>query len=94
MSEKIITKNNSETLIIRDNYNIKDSKIKLPDVKKKGVDALMSFKAIMTVVDRHRPFEPSDFVPETFIPLISLATPLAIKIAPMVQYVLMNAHQM
>ena len=95
MSEKSITKNNSETLIIRDNYNIKDSKIKLPDVKKKGVDALMSFKAIMTVVDRHRDFDPSDFGhPEPYIPLISLATPLAIKIAPMIQYILMSAHQM
>ena len=86
----------SETLAIRENYNITDSKIKLPDVKKqnKGVDALQSFKAIMKVVDRHRPYEPSDFVPETFIPLISLAMPLAIKFAPMVQYVLMNTHQM
>ena len=49
----------------------------------------------MTVVDRHRDFDPSDFGhPEPYIPLISLATPLAIKIAPMIQYILMSAHQM
>lgn len=38
--------------------------------KKKGVDALRSFKAIMTVVDKHRPYEPSDFVKEYYIPNI------------------------
>lgn len=38
--------------------------------KEKGVDALRSFKAIMTVVDKHRPYEPSDFVKEYYIPNI------------------------
>lgn len=37
---------------------------------RKGVDALRSFKAIMTVVDKHRPYEPSDFVKEYYIPNI------------------------
>lgn len=37
---------------------------------KRGVDALRSFKAIMTVVDKHRPYEPSDFVKEYYIPNI------------------------
>lgn len=36
----------------------------------KGVDALRSFNAIMTVVDRHRPYEPSDFIKEYYIPNI------------------------
>lgn len=36
--------------------------------KKKGVDACMSFRAIMKIVDKHRPYEPSDFVKESFIP--------------------------
>jgi hypothetical protein len=29
---------------------------------------LDSFDAIMEVVNRHRPYEPSDFIPESFIP--------------------------
>lgn len=38
--------------------------------KKKGksVNALQSFKAIVAVMDRHRPYEPSDFVKEYYIP--------------------------
>ena len=34
----------------------------------KGINALKSFDAIMTVVNRRRPYEPSDFVPKSFIP--------------------------
>lgn len=34
----------------------------------KGINALKSFDAIMTVLNRHRPYEPDDFVPESFIP--------------------------
>jgi len=37
------------------------------EMEKKGVDAMRSFEAIMTVVDRHRPFEPSDFIKEYYI---------------------------
>lgn len=36
--------------------------------EKKGITALDSFEAIMEVVNRHRPYEPSDFVKEYFIP--------------------------
>ncbi len=39
----------------------------------KGITALQSFDAIMTVVNRHRPYEPSDFVPESFIPDLVIA---------------------
>lgn len=35
---------------------------------KEGINALKSFEAFMTVVNRHRPYEPDDFVTETFIP--------------------------
>ena len=38
-----------------------------------GITALQSFEAIMTVVNRHRPYEPSDFVPESFIPDLVIA---------------------
>lgn len=85
---------------IKENYNIKDSKIKVKKRggKKKTVDALISFKAIAAVMDKHRPYEPADFVKEYYVADICLATPLAVsaamKIAPMVQYFLMNVHQM
>ncbi len=39
----------------------------------KGINALKSFDAIMTVVNRRRPYEPSDFVPESFIPDLVIA---------------------
>ena len=38
-----------------------------------GITALQSFEAFMMVVDRHRPYEPSDFVPESFIPDLVIA---------------------
>lgn len=38
-----------------------------------GITALQSFEAFMTVVNRHRPYEPSDFVPESFIPDLAVA---------------------
>lgn len=63
-----------------------------------GVNALNSFKAIMKVVDRHRPYEPSDFIKEYYIADMALAAPLAlgaaIKFAPMIQQFLMNAKCM
>ena len=38
------------------------------DNPEKGINARISFDAIMKVVDKHRPFEPSDFEKEYFIP--------------------------
>ncbi len=72
MFEKNCQKNSSEKLAIKENYDIKDSKIDITksDKNNRGVDALMSFKAIMKVVDRHRPYEPSDFVKEYYVPQI------------------------
>jgi hypothetical protein len=35
--------------------------------EKQGINALISFDAIMTVVDCHRPFEPSDFIKEYYV---------------------------
>jgi hypothetical protein len=57
---------------ITENYDIKDSKIDITklDKPKRGVDALMSFKAIMRVVDKHRPYEPADFIKEYYVPQI------------------------
>lgn len=40
------------------------------DVEDEGINALTSFNAIMSVVNRHRPYEPSDFVKEYYIPNI------------------------
>jgi len=42
-------------------------------VKSSGIKALESFDAIMTVVNRRRPYEPSDFVLESFIPDLVIA---------------------
>jgi hypothetical protein len=47
----------------------------------KGINALKSFDAIMTVVNRHRPYEPSDFVPESFIPDLVVALLMAVNVA-------------
>ena len=48
--------------------------------------------AIMPVLNKRRPYEPDDFKPETFIPDICLAAPLAVgaamKLMPMIQYML------
>lgn len=38
------------------------------ETKVSGINALRSFEAFMTVVNRHRPYEPSDFVKEYYIP--------------------------
>ncbi len=35
-----------------------------------GITALDSFEAFARVVNRHRPYEPSDFIPESFTPNI------------------------
>lgn len=45
--------------------------IKNPDVLNKkytGIELSAAFDVIMTVVNKRRPFEPSDFVKEYFIP--------------------------
>ena len=47
----------------------------------KGINALKSFDAIMTVVNRHRPYEPSDFVPESFIPDLVIALLMTLNFA-------------
>ena len=57
------------------------------------------FEAVMNVANRHRPYEPSDFVKETYIPDLAVAVPViigaAIKFAPMVQqYMMMTAHSL
>ena len=49
------------------------------EMEKKGVDAMRSFEAIMTVVDRHRPFEPSDFIKEYFIADLVIALLITIN---------------
>lgn len=38
------------------------------ETKRSGINALRSFDAIMTVVNKRRPYEPSDFVKEYYIP--------------------------
>ena len=51
-----------------------------------------AFDVLMSVVNKRRPYEPDDFVKETFIPDLCLAAPLAVgvavKLMPMVQYML------
>lgn len=42
-------------------------------VEKKKINAYESFEAFMRVVNRHRPYEPSDFVPESFTPDLVIA---------------------
>lgn len=57
------------------------------------------FERVMNVANRHRPYEPSDFVKESYIPDLAVAVPVivgvAIKFAPMVQqYMMMTAHSL
>ena len=40
---------------------------------------MRSFEAIMTVVDRHRPFEPSDFIKEYFVADLVIALLITIN---------------
>lgn len=57
-----------------------------------------SFRMLCKILNKPRPYRSSDFVKQHFIPDLSLAAPLAVgaamKVAPMVQYFLMNSHQM
>ena len=57
-----------------------------------------AWDVLMSVVNKRRPYEPDDFKPETFIPDICLAAPLAIgaamKLMPMIQFMLTNGKCM
>ena len=93
---------------ITENYDIKDSKTKkqtageedvLSDEELESILSLPVFDFARYATRIVRPYGSGDFTnKEYFIPDLSLAVPLAIgaamKFAPMVQYVLMNAHQM
>lgn len=46
---------------------------KLPDADKPELNAFYSFEAFMEVANQHRPYEPSDFVKESFIPDLVVA---------------------
>lgn len=50
-------------------------------VEKKKINAYESFEAFMRVVNRHRPYEPSDFVPESFTPDLVIALLMALNFA-------------
>lgn len=57
-----------------------------------------SFEKVREILNKPRPYRSSDSKKQGFFPDLSLAAPLAVgaamKVAPMIQYVLMNAHQM
>lgn len=38
------------------------------ETKASGINAFRSFEAFMSVANQHRPYEPSDFVKEYYIP--------------------------
>ena len=63
-----------------------------------SVEFSEEFDVLMSVVNKRRPYEPDDFKPETFIPDICLAAPLAvsaaIKLMPMIQFMLTNGKCM
>ena len=49
------------------NIDIRSSVVCIDNLEKM-ITALDYFDAIMTVVNEHRPYEPSDFIPESYIP--------------------------
>ena len=49
-------------------------------LKEKGIDAMKSFSAIMKVVDRHRPFEPSDFIKEYYVADLVIALLITLNV--------------
>ena len=62
--------------------NTKKTKKKQSDTRKTiYINALQSFDAIMTVVNRHRPYEPSDFVKEYYLPDFVIALLIATNFA-------------
>ena len=50
-------------------------------VEKKKINAYESFEAFMRVVNRHRPYESSDFKKESFIPDLVIALLMALNFA-------------
>lgn len=54
---------------------------KLPDAEKPELNAFYSFEAFMEVANRHRPYEPSDFVKEYFLPELIVALLFATNLA-------------
>ena len=60
--------------------------------KSGGLTVGEAFEIIKKVANKRRPFEPDDFRKEYFIPDICLAAPLAVgaamKLMPMIQYML------
>ena len=49
--------------------------------EKKEINAYESFEAFMRVVNRHRPYEPSDFKKESFTPDLIIALLMALNFA-------------
>ena len=76
------SKKQSDTSKEQKTENTKKTTKKQSDKKKTiYINALMSFDAIMTVVNRHRPYEPSDFVKEYYLPDFVIALLIATNFA-------------
>ena len=54
---------------------------KLPDAAKPELNAFYSFEAFMEVANQHRPYEPSDFVKEYYLPDFVIALLIATNFA-------------
>jgi len=54
---------------------------RLPDSEKPKINAYYSFEAFMAVANSHRPYEPSDFVKEYFLPELIIALLFATNLA-------------
>jgi len=100
MFEKNHQKNISEKLVIKENYNIDIKKLKIQEQQNERDPLEDPVWDVCRFTQRVvHPWSDRDFKRQWgMIPDLSLAAPLAIgaamKIAPMVQYVLMNVHQM
>ena len=76
------SKKQSDTSKEQKTENTKKTTKKQSDKKKTiYINALQSFDAIMTVVNRHRPYEPSDFVKEYYLPDFVIALLIATNFA-------------
>ena len=76
------SKKQSDTKKEQKTENTKKTKKKQSDTRKTiHINALQSFDAIMTVVNRHRPYEPSDFVKEYYLPDFVIALLIATNFA-------------
>jgi len=76
------SKKQSDTQKEQKAQNTKKTKKKQSDTRKTiYINALQSFDAIMTVVNRHRPYEPSDFVKEYYLPDFVIALLIATNFA-------------